>query len=452
MFTDALIMDKTWDAPGGFLGFSARFARTGVQMYDGSEIDPAGEYKLADGTPRFQRGTLYPVDRPASEVFKPSSLASFIAKPLTNDHPSEGVTIDNWADKTKGVIGEVLRDGQFARMSGLMTDKALIADYRAGKKELSGGYEAKLIIRDGVNDAGETFVAQQIDIVGNHTAFVRRGRAGSLCRVVDAAPCNAAPHSIFDSLTTDGVADAKKWLKKAIALHKMHMNGSAPTTGAEGEKSQMLMMKQMENALAELDGSTSSKTMKMDQLNTQEKPVKTMLIDGLTVDVSNADTAIATITTILAARDAATTDKAAAETQVATLTTQLADATAKVATLEQAVKDAALSPQQLRDAAKAYAQTVDTAKKLAPTAAITDAMDEPAIKRAVVNARLGDAAKDWNDSQVDTSFATLSAQVGDAGNKVHDLGLPIHADAAAKEQQAFKDANDFNAWRTKSAA
>lgn len=38
-------------------------------------------------------------------------------------------------------------------------------------------------------------------------------------------------------------------LREAIALHEKHMNGSAPTTGAAGEKSQMAMMKMMREAL-----------------------------------------------------------------------------------------------------------------------------------------------------------------------------------------------------------
>lgn len=51
-----------------------------------------------------------------------------------------------------------------------------------------------------------------------------------------------------------GSKEAIAWLKKAIALHKKHMAGTAPTTGDAGEKSQKLMMEQMENALAELEG------------------------------------------------------------------------------------------------------------------------------------------------------------------------------------------------------
>jgi hypothetical protein len=48
------------------------------------------------------------------------------------------------------------------------------------------------------------------------------------------------------------VAVAK--LRAAIALHKKHMDGTAPTTGAAGEKSQQKMMEMMEDALEALTG------------------------------------------------------------------------------------------------------------------------------------------------------------------------------------------------------
>lgn len=424
MFTDALIMDKTWEAPGGFLGFSARFARTGIQMYDGSEIDPGGEHTLADGARRFKPGTLYPVDRPAEEVFSNRALASFIAKPLTNDHPSQGVDIDNWRDLTGGVIGETLRDGEYARLSGLMTDKALIADYRAGKKELSGGYSAKLIIGDGVNAKGESYVAKQTEIDGNHVAFVARGRAGSECRVIDAAPCDALPIAL-----EDGAKEAAAWLKKAIALHEKHMNGSAPTTGKEGEKSQMLMMEQMKNALAELEGGGMKSGMKMDcypfHIHDQEKPVKTMVIDGLTVDMANADTAIATVQTLIAARDAATkqvTDHAATiaakDRELATKDGEIADLKAKVS--DEATLDAR---------ADAKADLVTRGKAL-----LGDKMPDVKGKsladtrRAIVMAAVGDAAlADKSDDYIEARFDGLK----DAKPTIQPLGNPTTvADAA----------------------
>jgi hypothetical protein len=174
-----------------------------------------------------------------------------------------------------------------------------------------------------------------------------------------------------------------------------------------------------------------------------EKPVKTMLIDGLTVDIANADTAEATIKTILAARDAAQKD-------VATLTTDKATLTTEKATLERQLADAKVTPQQMRDAAKAYALTVGKAKAIGVT--VTDAMDEQAIMAAAVSAKMGDAAKGWNDAQIAASFAVLTkdARVADADPLRSAItNQPANlVDAATREHTALSKANDHNAWRT----
>lgn len=49
-------------------------------------------------------------------------------------------------------------------------------------------------------------------------------------------------------------AQAVAMLDQAIALHVKHMNGTAPTTGPDGEASQMKMMQQMQTARAALGG------------------------------------------------------------------------------------------------------------------------------------------------------------------------------------------------------
>ena len=47
---------------------------------------------------------------------------------------------------------------------------------------------------------------------------------------------------------------ASKWLKRAIDLHQKHMDGTEPTTGDAGERSQMRMMDMMKKAYAYLTG------------------------------------------------------------------------------------------------------------------------------------------------------------------------------------------------------
>jgi len=138
-----------------------------------------------------------------------------------------------------------------------------------------------------------------------------------------------------------------------------------------------------------------------------------------------------------------------AEASNATLTTQLTDANAKVATLEtekatleKKVADATLTPEKLRDAAKSYALVVGKAKALGLT--VTDSMDEPAIMKAVVDAKMGDAAKGWDEKQIAASFAVLAkdAKVEDADPlRAAISGQPINVG-----DSAGKVADARNAW------
>jgi len=190
--------------------------------------------------------------------------------------------------------------------------------------------------------------------------------------------------------------------------------------------------------------------------NLTEKPVKTMLIDGLTVDVSNADTAVATIQTLVAARDAAKSEVSGLQTQVATLTTDSATKDATIATLTQQVKDAKPTPAQLRDAGRALMLTAGKAKALG--VAVTDEMDECQIMAATVKAKMGDTAKDWNDAQIGASFAALTkdAKVNDADPlRAAIIAQPQSFGDAANDRQKAIDArrqHNATAFRTSDAA
>jgi hypothetical protein len=371
LFTDHLTLDAPRKNPEtGFMAVRAKAARTGVYDYSGVEVDPTNAHGLRD------QATVK-VLRDAEQVFDARAAHSFIGKPITDNHPAQAVTSTNWKDHARGTImGAKWEEGGYLAFDLLLTDASAIAAVDGGKRELSNGYSCDLQFGDFTAADGTKCQAKQVGIVGNHIALVDRGRAGPDCRIADAATCDTAPRSIFDSLTT------------------------------------------------------------------QEKPVKTMLIDGLTVDVSNADTAVATIQTLLAARDTATGKVTGLENQVAALTTDKA-------TLEGQVKDftdAKPTPAQLRDAAKAYALVVDKAK--ANGVAVTDAMDEAAIIKATVLKHLGtmaDSAKEWTDAQFASSFAMLK----DA-NTVVPPGAPIViGDAAAEYETArAKQKSDMSdAWR-----
>ena len=159
-FDDLKTTGKTRITKDGYLVAVAKVARTGVQDYLGSELGIDKE--------------IVRVYRPESEVFSTDSLSSFVGKPMTNEHPDEPVTAETWKRDAIGAIGEeVMRDGDYIRVPLIMMDVDAINDYKAGKRELSMGYEADIEFVDHAD-----YDAIQKNIRINHIALVEKGRAG----------------------------------------------------------------------------------------------------------------------------------------------------------------------------------------------------------------------------------------------------------------------------------
>lgn len=174
-FTDRAQIGGMKETQDGYLVGSLRCARTGLQSYLGSEL----------GLPTNDVISVY---RPESEVFSRESLASYANKPISDDHPPEFVTADNWKQYGKGDIGsDVVRDGEFVSVSYKIMDGDTIAKVKAGKAEVSMGYMAEIDFQDGVTPDGEPYQAIQKNIRINHLAIVDRGRAGSECGFSDKA-------------------------------------------------------------------------------------------------------------------------------------------------------------------------------------------------------------------------------------------------------------------------
>jgi hypothetical protein len=190
---DATTARKTAD---GYLVANARAARTGVQLYRAKDLG------LTDGDPN----RVIKVYRPPEEVFHADAMASLAFKPLTNDHPAEPVTAENWKDHATGHAGgDIVRDGQFVRVPLLMMDAAAIRDLESGKRQLSVGYTCDLVmdggtVPEGVTNAGETFDAYQTNIRANHIAQCDQARGGAALVFGDALP-DAPP-----TLQQDGVS------------------------------------------------------------------------------------------------------------------------------------------------------------------------------------------------------------------------------------------------------
>lgn len=190
-----------------------------------------------------------------------------------------------------------------------------------------------------------------------------------------------------------------------------------------------------------------------DERSPPEKPTMKIKIGDAEVDATNGEAVRIAVDGLNTKLADATTRAATAETQLATATTSLAAKDSEIVTLNQKLADAAMTPAKLRDAAKAYAEVCGKAKALGVTFA--DDADSEAIMKAVVDAKMGNAAKNWNADQVAASFAVLTKDAKPAENfdrAAFEGGIKSLGDAQQAEHTAWIQANDHNAWRTASAS
>lgn len=220
IFNDKLVIDeKPRITEDGYLVASAKVARTGIQDYLPSELGKKGNKPLR-------------IYRPADEVFRRDTLSTFAHRPMTNGHPDVMVDASNWREHAIGYTGDVIsKDGDFIRVPLTLMDAGAIADYQAGKRELSAGYTADIDWTPGETEAGEHYDAVMRNIRNNHIALVDAARAGHDAQIGDTGtPPNAGKGNggrmpdtrqvVVDGLTietTEQGAQALDKLQKQIA-------------------------------------------------------------------------------------------------------------------------------------------------------------------------------------------------------------------------------------------
>jgi hypothetical protein len=367
----------------GYMTAIARVARTGIQMYRGSEV----------GRPDLEWARVY---RPENEVFAADSLRTYAHRPVTNDHPPVAVTADNWKQFSVGHIGdEVIRDGRFVKVPLTLMDKAAIEDFRRGKNQLSLGYGTQLRWEKGTAPDGQAYDAVQTVIRANHLAVVKTARGGSDLRLGDRA--TSSNHERNEDmnlvkLTVDSI-DVQV-TDVAAGVIQRHLQ-------------------RMETQAAEL----------RKKFEFEEEEAKKAKEDAKKAKDS-ADAIVAT-------KDA------------------------EIATLKQQVADAAMTPAKLDDMVKSRHATATRAKAIIGDKLVVDGKSEADIRRQVVDAKLGDAAKGWSDDQVSASFNTLAASApgtpASSGGQQHQLStvlgdLATHVDTR-DAAYAERNKNLNGAWR-----
>lgn len=158
------------DTPEGFLICKdVPIARTGPQNYLAREL-------MLDGDP----DRVVTVQRYPADVFENATIASFEGKPVTDGHPPENVSPENYAAYTRGHAQNVRQDGDYIVADLYINDANLANEVRnAVKREVSCGYLCNYV------PDGDGY--RQEHIRGNHVAIVPKGRAGHEVAIKDAA-------------------------------------------------------------------------------------------------------------------------------------------------------------------------------------------------------------------------------------------------------------------------
>jgi hypothetical protein len=159
----------------------ARIARAGKQVYHSSEVALRGlkPEKVKDAYVEY---------RPPEVVLR--HISDFNYLKFTNDHPGVALTEDTWRDHIIGVIGgcaavEVTDDNEiFITNEVVFYDQKAYDDYKAGKVEISAGYESVSVPVKNSDSVGYDFLMTDITKV-EHAALCDRARAGHNARILD---------------------------------------------------------------------------------------------------------------------------------------------------------------------------------------------------------------------------------------------------------------------------
>ena len=270
--------------PEGYLRAWASIARTGIQHYTDSDGSIRREY------------------RPETELASPESLASFAGKAITSEHPPVLLDSENTKDYQVGFSGtEVVYDNGFVKAVMTITDEDTIKRIMKGDaREVSAGYRVNYDPTPGVTENGEHYDGIQKEIIGNHIAVVRRGRAGPQVKLhldrQDAADpsliSNTGDHLMTAKVVFDGaefevtesvaLAITKEREDAKMSYEDMKKKYDELQAAADSMKSEMdAMGKEMQGKCDSAEGRADALAEQIEELKTELAAAKEINLDSL---------------------------------------------------------------------------------------------------------------------------------------------------------------------------
>lgn len=193
---------------------------------------------------------------------------------------------------------------------------------------------------------------------------------------------------------------------------------------------------------------------------------RTIQVDGISVEMEERDVQVvertlaklagdltAAQTALATAQTTSQNDVAAAKTEAANAKAEVQTKVAEIETLKKQLGDAKITPAALDKMVSDRVATVQRAKQIIGDALVVEGKTDADMRKQVVLAKMGDAAKDWNDDMITASFNTLSViPDSNTGNGLHHVVNVVRNNDTGGDQR-LKAYNDYdtdiqNRWKT----
>jgi hypothetical protein len=334
---------------------------------------------------------LVRVLRPADAVFATDAVHTYTHLPVTLDHPGELVTTQNWRKYAVGDTGgefERDQDGNvlFARVPMMLRDAAAIQAFKDGQNQLSVGYECDLVWTPGITDDGDEYDAVQSNIRANHLAVVTNARGGEQLKIGDDGQRGDSAMNL-KNVTVDGI--------------ECQMTDTA---AALVQKT----LKTLSDSYDKLSDEFDAFKKKKDKDDEDCKDSMKKSEDALK------------------AKDA------------------------EIAVLNKKVADAEWTPERIEDEIGKRLDVIDKARTFLGDKLNTKSKSLNDIRKQVVDAHMGDAAKDWDPVKIEAGFAAITKDAKRAqapsnqfADAVRAFAQPMHpvnlGDAQAVKEAAYNE-------------